>query len=85
MTLTRKFGPLQQAVVHINDIEVVEIFLYLDSQLCNEGRSEDDMKRRIALAGVTFHRLLEKVFKRHEISLEIKLRLLDAAVMTILL
>ena len=44
------------------------------------------MKRRIALAGVTFHRLWEKVFKRHEISLAIKLRLLNAAmVMPILL
>ena len=43
------------------------------------------MKRRIALAGVTFHRLWEKVFKRHEISLALKLRLLNAAVMPILL
>ena len=43
------------------------------------------MKRRIALAGVIFHRLWEKVFKRHEISLAIKLRLLNATVMPILL
>ena len=43
------------------------------------------MKKRIALAGVTFHRLWEKVFKRREISLAIKLRLLNAAVMPILL
>ena len=44
-------------------IEVVENFVYLGSQLCNEGGSEADMKWRIALAGVTFHRLWEKVFK----------------------
>ena len=68
-----------------NNIEVVENFVYLGSQLCNEGGSETDMKRRIALAGVTFHRLWEKVFKRHEISLATKLRLLNAAVMPILL
>jgi len=43
------------------------------------------MKRRIALTGVTIHRLWEKVFKRHEISLAIKLRLVNAAVMPILL
>ena len=43
------------------------------------------MKRRVALAEVTFHRLWEKVFKRHEINLAIKLRLLNAAVMPILL
>ena len=43
------------------------------------------MKRRIALAGITFDRLFEKVFKRHEISLAIKLRLFNAAVMPILL
>ena len=47
-----------------NNIEVVENFVYLGSQLCNEGGSEADMKRCIALAGVTFHRLWEKVFKR---------------------
>ena len=73
MAVTRKFGPLEQTVVNNNNIEVVENFVYLGSKLCNEGGSEADMKRRIALAGVTFHRLWEKVFKRHEISLAIKL------------
>ena len=33
-----------------NDIEVVENFVYLGSQLCNEGGSEADMKRCIVLA-----------------------------------
>ena len=56
-----------------NNIEVVENCVYLGSQLRNEGGSEVDMKRRIALAGVTCDRLWEKVFKRHEISLVIKL------------
>ena len=64
MAVTRKCGPLQQAVVNNNNI---------GSQLCNEGGSKADMKRRIALVGVTFHRLWEKIFKRHEISLAIKL------------
>ena len=85
MAVTRKFGPLQQAVVNNNNIEVVENFVYLGSQLCNEGGSEADMERRITLVGATFHRLWEKVFKRHEISLAIKLRLLNTAVMPILL
>ena len=84
MVVNRKFEPLQQAVVNNNNIEVVENCVYFGSQLCNEGGSEADMKRRIALAGVTFHKLWEKVFKRHEISLAIKLRLLKA-VMPILL
>ena len=44
-----------------------------------------DMKRRLALAGLTFHGLLEKVFKGKEISLTIKLLLFNAAVMPILL
>ena len=44
-----------------NNIEVVENLVYLGSLLCNEGGSEADMKRRIALAGVTFHRLWKKV------------------------
>ena len=72
-------------MVNNNNIEVVENFVYLGSQLFNEGGSEADLKRRIALAGVTFHRLWETVFKRHEISLATKLRLLNAAVMPILL
>ena len=80
MAVTRKFGPVQEAVVSNNNIEVVENFVYLGSQLCNKGGTEADMKRRIALAGVTFQKLWEKVFKRHEISLTIKLRLLNAAV-----
>ena len=41
--VTRKFGPLQQAVVSNNNIEVVENCVYLGSQLCNEGGSETDM------------------------------------------
>ena len=72
-------------MVNNNNIEVVENFVYLGSQLCSEGGSEADMKWRMALAGVTFHRLWEKVFKRREIRLAIKLRLLSAAVMPILL
>ena len=85
MAVTRKFGPLPEAIVGNNTIEVVDNFVYLGSQLCKEGGSEGDVKRRLALAGATFHRLWEKVFKRHEISLAIKLRLLNAAVMPILL
>src|SRR6202142_3562357 len=85
MAVTRKFGPLPEAIVGNNTIEVVDNFIYLGSQLCKEGGSEGDVKRRLALAGATFHRLWEKVFKRHEISLAIKLRLLNAAVMPILL
>ena len=34
MTATRKFGPLQETVVNNNNIEVVENFVYLGSQLC---------------------------------------------------
>ena len=73
MSVTRKFGPLPQAVVNNINIDVAENIVHLGSQLGNEGGSEADVKRRIALAGVTFHRLWEKVFKRHEISLATKL------------
>ena len=33
MAVTRKFGPLEQTVVNNNNIEVVENFVYLGSQL----------------------------------------------------
>ena len=50
MAVTRKFGPLEQTVMNNNNIEVVENFVYLGSQLCNEGESDADMKRCIAFA-----------------------------------
>ncbi len=40
MSVTRIFGPLQDAVVGNNNIEEVENFIYLGSQLCNEGGSQ---------------------------------------------
>ena len=57
MAGTRKCGCLQEAVVNNNSIDVVENCVYLGSQLCNEGGSEADIMRRVALAAVTFHRL----------------------------
>ena len=74
MAVARIFKPLPYivAVVNNNNIEMVENCVYLSSQLYNEGGLEADMKRRIALAGVTFHKLREKVLKTHKISLAIK-------------
>ena len=43
-----------------------------------------EIKRRIALAGSTFNRLHTKIFKRHDIGLKIKLRILNACVIPIL-
>ena len=73
MAVTRKFWPLQEAAMNNNNVEVVDNFVYLGNQLCNVGESEADVKRRMTLAGVAFHSLWKKVFKRREISLAIKL------------
>jgi hypothetical protein len=55
-------------VVKNNNSEVLKKMLYLGRQLCNEGRYEASMKRRIAMAEVlvTFHRSWEEVFRRRE-------------------
>ena len=65
------------------EIEVVEKFIYLGSEVKSEGGSDSEIKRRIALAGATFNRL-QKIFKRHDIGIDIKLRIFNACVIPVL-
>ena len=64
---------------------MVRSFVYLGSELDARGGAEMEIKRRIALAGRTFNRMHEKVFKSHDIPLKIKLRVLNACVIPVLL
>mgnify|MGYP003435272988 CR=1 FL=1 len=49
-----------------------------------EGSSDSKIKRRIALAGSTFNKL-QKILKRHDVKLNIKLQILNSCVIPVLI
>ena len=72
-------------VQHRNsEIEIVKTFTYLGSELKAEGGTENEIKRRIALAGTVFNRLQDKIFKKHDIKLRTKLRIFNTCVIPVL-
>ena len=85
MPITRKQGPWQQLVIEGKEVEMVRSFKYLGSEIKAEGGIDAEIKRRKALAGSAFQRLKEKIFKRHDISLKTKIRVLNAFVIPVLL
>lgn len=84
MPVTNQFGPWPKVMVHDEDIDVVDNFTYLGSDIQATGGTENETVRRIALAGSVFNRLHEKVFKRHDIKLKTKLRIYNASVVPVL-
>ena len=85
MPITKKEGPWPKIEIEGKDIEVVRKFTYLGSELEANGGSESEIKRRIALAGATFKRLHQKIFRRHDVPLKLKIRTLNACVIPVLL
>lgn len=77
-------GPENDAIVMGNDIETVHSFIYLGSELTSDGDDEKEIKRRMALAGSIFDRLNKKIFRRHEISLALKMRLFNVCVIPVI-
>ena len=65
------------------DIEIVRKFVYLGSELKADGGADTEIKRRIALAGTAFNKL-QKIFKRHDIRLNVKLRIFNSCVIPVL-
>ena len=84
MPITEKCGPWPQLIIDGEEIETVKKFIYLGSEITAEGGTEHEIKRRKALAGSTFQRLNERIFRRHDIGLKVKLRVLNAFVIPIL-
>ena len=84
MPVTGKEGPWQKTEFEGKEIEVVRKFVYLGSELSADGGSQNEIKRRIALAGATFNRMHKKLFKRHDITLKLKIRILNACVIPVL-
>ena len=65
-------------------IDQVGSFTYLDSIISKDGGSSEDVKYRIAKARGVFSQL-KKVWKNRKISLQIKIRILEATVMTVVI
>ena len=63
-------------------IDQVGSFIYLGSIISKDGGSSEDVKRRIAKAQGVFSQL-KKVWKNRKISLQTKVRILEATVMTV--
>ena len=78
--------PLQQDV-NISGVpmEVVDSFPYLGSRITTSGDSTCEITARIGKAGGAFKRLDRKVWRNHSLSLDTKLRVYEAVVLSTLL
>ena len=72
----------EQVTLGNENIHQVGIFSYLGSIISKDGRSSEDVKSRIAKAQSVFSQL-KKVWKNRKISLQTKIRILEATVMTV--
>ena len=63
----------------------MESFVYLGSVLDKFGGTEEDIKRRLALARIAFTRLLENIWRSGRFSQKTKLRILKSNVLSLLL
>ena len=72
----------EQVTLGNEKIEQVGSFSYLGSIISKDGGSSEDVKNRIARAQGVFSQL-KKVWKNRKISLQTKIRILEATVMTV--
>jgi hypothetical protein len=68
----------------LTDVESVQEFVYLGSKLCNDGRCEGEIRRRIAMAKSAMTKL-SKIWKDRSITIATKARLVRALVFPIFL
>ena len=85
MPITKKDGEWPIVSHNGKEIEIVKNFVYLGSELEAKGGSDLEIKRKIAMAGSIFNRLHTKIFKRHDIGMKTKLRILNTCVIPILI
>ena len=83
-----KFGDVPSPPsLHIcnNDVEFVDKFTYLGSIITNTGDLQPDINRRIGLATGVMRSLRQPLWRHSSISLETKLRVYQASVLSVLL
>ena len=77
-------GHTCKITVHGNILEQVNIFVYLGSLFTSDGRCEQDVQQRIAIAKSAFTSL-EKVLKNRNINIQLRCRFLKCYVWSTLL
>ena len=84
MAINHDTGPFPLTVNQVQ-LEKVNRFTYLGSQLCTDGSSDADIQQRIQKAQTVFASLRKPLWNRREISVQTKVRICMALVRTVLL
>ncbi|XP_065557812.1 uncharacterized protein LOC136025754 [Artemia franciscana] len=84
MAINHDTGPFSLTVNQVQ-LEKVNRFTYLCSQLCTDGSSDADIQQRIQKAQTVFASLRKPLWNRREISVQTKVRIYMALVRTVLL
>ena len=61
------------------NIERVEKFVYMESEMYENGRTEKEVRRRLTLAAAVFNGLWQVLWKRRDMSVKTKLILYNAS------
>ena len=83
MPVTRNYGPWLPQTINREEIDIVDRFVYLGSELMADGTCTNEIKRRIIMAETMFGKMT-KVLRRHDVSLKLKIRLLNSCVIPVL-
>ena len=80
-------NPTSHVPLKICDMEVlfVDSFTYLGSLITNDGSSSHDITSRIAKAASAMHGLSNPLFRKHRISIQTKINMYSALVVSVLL
>jgi len=82
MPVTKKQGPQPQVQINSNETKVVQMFVYLGGETDANGSCDAEMRRRMVLVGSVMNRLSMSIFRRHDVSLDLKLRLYNSYVLS---
>ena len=84
MAMNHNTGPFPLTVNQVQ-LEKVNRFIYLGSQLCTGGSSDADIQQRIQKAQTVLASLRKPLWNRHKISVRTKVRTYMALVRTVFL
>ena len=84
MAISKDNPPACLIRIGTHEIRQVESFIYLGTLINQDGRCDNEILRRIAMAKDAYSKM-SKLFKNHEISLDTKKRLLKCYIRPILL
>ena len=84
MAINHDTGPFTLTVNQVQ-LEKVNCFTYLGSQICIDGSSDADIQQRIQKAQTVFASLRKPLWNRREVSVRTKVRIYMALVRTVLL